>query len=684
MTSASHHQQGSGHQKRASRELADQPITIGLVQINNAFSGQNYLPYSTGVLQAYVEGHAPDASCYRFLLPVYKRERVQAAVDHLLEADVVGFSTYVWNEKISLAIAKRLKELKPEIVVLFGGPQVPDKSEDFLRQHPFIDAAIHNEGEKAFLAFLETLKSQTGEARDWMAVPSLSMVDAEGRYIRTLPAARLRDLDEIPSPFLAGVFDPLIQANPDQTWIGMWETNRGCPFACTFCDWGSATASKVNQFGMDRLEAEVDWFAKQKMEFVFCCDANFGILKRDVDIAEYVAKVKHGTGYPKALSVQNTKNATERAYLTQKILSDAGLNKGVTLSMQSLDDPTLDAIKRKNINLDTYMELQKRFTEDKVETYSDLILGLPGETFDAFADGIARLVENGQHNRIQFNNLSILPNAEMGDPDYQKRFGMETVETRIINMHGSPTVDADGIYETQQLVVATQAMPREDWAKTRAYAWLVALIHFDKLFQIPIVATRETAGIDYRTIFDAFMTVDRKAYPLIGRIRDFFLDEARKIQAGGPEYIHSEEWLDIYWPADEYVFIDLTRRDEIGAFTDEAFSLLENLIEERAFGVPVSAIYDAVMLNRALIKQPFLKKNFVLTTDYDMLAFHAGAVVGKAPDLKRQKTTYKIDRLTERYTDFATWCREVVWYGNKKGAYLYGKKAVESQLAGHH
>jgi len=95
-----------------------------------------------------------------------------------------------------------------------------------------------------------------------------------------------------------------------------------------------------------------------------------------VDIAEYVAKVKQTSGYPVALSVQNTKNATERAYLTQKILSDAGLNKGVALSMQSVDMNTLTAIKRDNISLDTYMELQRRFTRDRVETYSDLILGL--------------------------------------------------------------------------------------------------------------------------------------------------------------------------------------------------------------------------------------------------------------------------------------------------------------------
>ena len=316
---------------------------------------------------------------------------------------------------------------------------------------------------------------------------------------------RVRDLDEIPSPFLEGAFDSIMAANPHESWIGLWETNRGCPFRCTFCDWGSATAAKVTKFGEERLYREVDWFAEKKIEYIFCCDANFGIQKRDVDIANYVADVKKNTGYPVALSVQNTKNATERAYQTQKILSDAGLNKGVALSMQSVDMTTLEAIKRDNISLGTYMELQRRFTSDRVETYSDLILGLPGETYESFVRGVDQLIENGQHNRIQFNNLSILPNAEMGDPAYQAKYGMVTVESKIINIHGERVELDDDVPEVQDLVIATAAMPLADWRRTRVFCWMTALLHFDKLFQIPLILAHGISGISYRDMIEAFM-----------------------------------------------------------------------------------------------------------------------------------------------------------------------------------
>ena len=338
-------------------------LKVGLAQINNSFSGQNYLPYSVALLEAYVRARAADPSRYEFLLPLYRRGRVTDAVAHLGDADVVGFSAYVWNIRLSLEIARRIKERRPETLVVFGGPQVPDRPDEFLTANPFIDVVVHNEGERTFL---ELLESHPGG--DWSGIRGISFRDAAGTVHRQPPRERMRDLSEIPSPFLEGTFARLMAAHAEESWIGLWETNRGCPFRCTFCDWGSATAAKVSQFDVERLEREIEWFAEQRIEFIFCCDANFGILPRDVDLARHVAETKRRTGYPVALSVQNTKNATDRAYTTQKILADAGLNKGVALSMQSVDETTLDAIQRRNISLDSYLELQRRFTRDGIET----------------------------------------------------------------------------------------------------------------------------------------------------------------------------------------------------------------------------------------------------------------------------------------------------------------------------
>ena len=130
---------------------------IGLVQVNNSFSGQNYLPYSIACLQSYVTEHAERPDKFRFLDPIYKRMPIFEAVDRLKNASVVGFSTYVWNEQISLEIARRLKSINQNCLIIFGGPQVPDQPKDFLTKHCFIDLVVHNEGERTFLEILEKL-----------------------------------------------------------------------------------------------------------------------------------------------------------------------------------------------------------------------------------------------------------------------------------------------------------------------------------------------------------------------------------------------------------------------------------------------------------------------------------------------------------------------------------------------
>src|SRR6478752_7611118 len=158
---------------------AGHPIKVGLVQINNSFSGQNYLPYSVALLQTYVQRMSLHPGRYRFLPPLYKRIRIADAVAALTDADIVGFSTYVWNGRISLEIARRLKALKPGIVIIFGGPHVPDQPEAFLRANPQIDLAVHNEGERTFLKLLESWSDRDA----WSTLAGVSMVQADGTFV---------------------------------------------------------------------------------------------------------------------------------------------------------------------------------------------------------------------------------------------------------------------------------------------------------------------------------------------------------------------------------------------------------------------------------------------------------------------------------------------------------------------
>ena len=549
----------------------------------------------------------------------------------------------------------------------------------FLPEHSFVDLISHGEGEQTATAILENAAS-----RDWSDIPGITYRSEDGSLIGNPKPTRMRDLSDCPSPYLDGVFDPLMKTHPEETWIALWETNRGCPFSCTFCDWGSAVQSKVNSFEIGRLHKEIDWFAQNKIEFIFCCDANFGILPRDLDIARYVAEVKGKLGYPHALSVQNTKNATDRAYSVQKILYDAGLSKGVDIALQSTDETTLASIKRANISSETYQELQRRFARDGIETFTDMIIGLPGETFDSFADGVSKTIENGQHNRIQFSNLSILPNAEMGNPEYQRAYGIVTVESKAVNKHGPFTDSQQEIDETQHLVVATDSMPSQDWVKARIFAWTTDLLHFAKTMTIPLIVIHEVTGLSYRELIEGFVDAPLDSSPILRKVRRYFRDHARNIQDGGSEYTGSEDWLNMWWPADEYMLIQLCTEGNLNDFYVEAEALLINLLQERSLSIPDGLLREAIQLNQNLIKLPFQTEDLDFTLSYNVWEIYQGVLTSRPVVPENKLLRYRIDRTSEVWSSWSDWCREVIWYGNKRGAYLYGNERVGPQLAGHH
>jgi hypothetical protein len=630
-------------------------------------------PYSVGLLQSYAARHAAHPEAYRFLPPIFKRLPVATAVEQLRGAAVVGFSVYVWNIRLSLAIARRLKALRPETLVVFGGPQVPDRAERFLREHPFVDVACHGEGEAVFLSLLERSAS-----RDFRDVPGISHLDAASGFVSHPKAPRLADLERIPSPYLSGVFAPLLEANPQERFVMLWETNRGCPFSCTFCDWGSAVASKVFKFGVERLRQELEWFAGRRGEFVFCCDANFGILPRDLELAEHAAAVKRRTGFPRTLSVQNTKNATERAYRVQSLLAGAGMNAGVTLSLQSTSEQALLASRRDNISSASFSELQRRYTRDGIETYTDMILSLPGESYASFTKGVGEVIAGGQHGRIQFYNCAMLPNAEISDPEYAARHGLVSVPQRLVAMH-SPIDVQDEAEEELEIVVATQAMPAEDWVRAKAFWWMTDLLHFDRLLQIPFVTLHEGAGLAYDTLIGAFCRDDER-FPVVAGVHRFFNEKARDIQRGGTEYCPSPRWLSLHWPADQLALIELCSAWKLDDFYAEAERILIGELTVAGAALSQAVVRDACRLNQALLRTPFEIDDLDLTLDHDVLGCYRGALAGQHAPLSARASHYRIDRTGTKWLSWEEWCEHLVFCQNQKATYLYPSRELSAPV----
>lgn len=248
----------------------------------------------------------------------------------------------------------------------------------------------------------------------------------------------------------------------------------------------------------------------------------------------------------------------------QEILNDAGLQKGVNLALQSLNEDTLKSINRRNVSNATYKDLQGMFTQRGISTFTDIIIGLPNETYDTFTDGVSKAIESGQHNRIQFINLTLLENTTMSEPDYQKKYGFLVNESKVIQHHTS-IEDESRVSEVQKLVIGNDTMPKEDWIKSKVFSWMTSLLYFDKLLQIPFIAINKSCSVNYKNLIEAFMKKSNK-YNKISEILEFFTKSAVYVQNGGCEYIASKEWLNIWWPVNEYIFTKLCIEEGLADF----------------------------------------------------------------------------------------------------------------------
>ncbi|HAR64139.1 MAG TPA: hypothetical protein DF296_03530 [Candidatus Margulisbacteria bacterium] len=641
-------------------------IAVGFVQISSNFPGAAYLPYAVGCLQAYAQKYLDYPEQYIFLPQIYKRIPVDEAVKCLICADIIGFSSYIWNSRITLAIARELKRLKPQTVIVFGGPHVPQMPEDFLRQNPFIDLVCHGEGEASFCAILEKFPQ-----KKWSGIPGVSYIGQDGTFISAKPNAQIKELSTIPSPYLSGVFDQLIE-NPGVRWLAAWETNRGCPYSCSYCDFSAALSSKVYIREMDLLRREFEWFADNKIDLVYCTDANFGVFPRDVEIAEFCVNIRRQTGHPRAFMMESSKTITDNFWKIHDIVEHSDFASYAVLSVQTLNDQSLQAIKRHNISLEMFHEVQKRCFREGITTMTDLILGLPEESYDSFVQGVSILLDKGQHHNIQFNNLCILPNSEMGDKNYQEKYDLQLIEVGIVNQHGLISIEGD-VPEVQTLVIGSRTMPVEDWIRARAFSWMTSFLFFDKLLQLSIVILREAAGIDYRLIIEFFMESSHlNTFPVLSRITSLFTEKAREITEGGTEYCYSAQWLGIWWPVDEYALIDLYYSGKIDIFYDESLQILESFIRKHSqFLIYKVYLRDALLLTRSALKLPRQQEDMEIELSSNIYQFYQGVLSGDRVQLESKSSNYIIKRSTEYCDSNEEWLRKVVWYQNKIGSYLY-------------
>lgn len=323
---------------------------------------------------------------------------------------------------------------------------------------------------------------------------------------------------------------------------------------------------------MHKVMAELDWVARNRLEYITIADANFGVLfKRDMQITDRLIELQQNTGYPTVVNATWYKNSSEQVLEIVKKFAGSGFNRGMTLSMQSMDDTVLENIKRKNMEISNLKHIFDQCNRQDIKSYTELILGLPHETYDTWCDGLCSVIEAGQHGAIETWLCQILINAELNTPQQKEEHGISTV---TVYDYVTANLDSDGISETSELINSTKYMNTDQMIESWTYGWMIINFH---CFGWSQVYTRlaNQRGVSYREQYDLLFKQIREDVGIVGHTYrqamatiDQYLRTGKGASAGHMIQYRAQSQLHLH-RAEVIAFID-------SVFTAEYLNLTPN------------------------------------------------------------------------------------------------------------
>lgn len=312
------------------------------------------------------------------------------------DADVYGFSCYIWNIRETKQVAQMVKAALPECKIIFGGPE----SQDF----EFVDHFIVGEGEQAFL-------------------DTLTALSKESPLPKKIAASTLLDLSDIPLPYsredLQLLKDKLVY----------FETSRGCPFSCSYCL--SSVAKGVRYFPMDYVKKGFQLFFDMEVPLVKLVDRTFNCEpKRAAQIMRFVA--------------DNSKRTTVHLEMAPHLITDEMLcilaEKPhlfqLEMGIQSTNPKTLKAVNRL-FDLEKTAERIKAASKTGVHIHLDLIAGLPYEDIESFEKSF-EYVYSLRPRMLQLGFLKVLPHTQISRTDgilHMSHAPYEVIKTPWLSPH---------------------------------------------------------------------------------------------------------------------------------------------------------------------------------------------------------------------------------------------------------
>lgn len=465
--------------------------------------------------------------------------------------DILGLSNYSWNSNLSEYFAKITKKLNSDCIVIQGGTNFPHTSEEqknFLINRPNTDLYVLFEGERSTLKVVERYLETSNDLKSFFEKPidGCTFIDPKtrntnqpklitGRYLE-----RIKDLDEIPSPYLNGTLDKFF----DGKLTPFIETNRGCPFTCSFCHTGSNYYHKLNKFSQSRVQDEIEYIGKRckelKITNLHMADVNFGMYPQDKLVCEFLLDSKKKYNWPLQIMATTGKNSKKRV---MEITSILGNMFSVNMSLQSMSETVLANIKRANIRHEDMIAVNNHLREAGRSTKAELILPLPGETKKSFIEGLNTVLESNASS-ITIYTLMMLEGTEFKNPSFRDKHKYKT-KFRIIPLNFGE-YNNEKIFDFEEVGIATKDLSFDDYLSLRSIALMVEALYNGKPYNEFFQYAKEH-GIKFADFLNYLHQNIDQSPPSVKKIFEEFVNETK-----GELWDKEEDLINFYKKKENY------------------------------------------------------------------------------------------------------------------------------------
>ncbi|MBA2943418.1 DUF4080 domain-containing protein [Paenibacillus sp. CGMCC 1.16610] len=310
--------------------------------------------------------------------------------------DVLGFSCYIWNIEETIHIIKMIKKIRPEILIVLGGPEVSYDTEYWMERIPEVDFIVMGEGEETF----HQLLTEISTTRKYHFVYGLAY--RKGEEVVLMPGRPKLKLDDIPSPHRFKEDLPSL-ANR----VVYFETSRGCPFSCQFCL--SSIEVGVRYFDMERTKSDLLYLIDSGAKLIKFVDRTFNI-KRDyaMEIFEFLIANHRGVVFQFEITADIMRPEV-LDYLAEN--APPGTFR-FEIGVQSTNDTTNELVQRRQNFMKLSRTVSKVKNSFKIDQHLDLIAGLPEEDYQSFRKTFNDVFELGPE-ELQLGFLKMLRGTGM-------------------------------------------------------------------------------------------------------------------------------------------------------------------------------------------------------------------------------------------------------------------------------